>query len=41
VQRRMESNGKVKIYKDVRIALQDEEEPEAAPRQRPQLPTTR
>ena len=41
VQRRMESNGKVKIYKDVLIALQDEEEPEAAPRQRPQLPTTR
>jgi peptidyl-prolyl cis-trans isomerase D len=37
VQRRMESDGKLKIYNDVLIALQDEEEPEAAPR-RPQLP---
>lgn len=37
VQRRMESDGKLKIYSDVLIALQDEEEPEAAPR-RPQLP---
>jgi parvulin-like peptidyl-prolyl isomerase len=37
VQRRMESDGKLKVHTDVLIALQDEEEPEAAPR-RPQLP---
>ena len=39
VQKRMESNGKIKINKDVLISLQ-EDEPEAAPRQRPRLPVT-
>ncbi len=37
VQKRMENSGKIKINKDVLIALQDEE-PEAAPRQRARLP---
>ncbi|MFS8084744.1 MAG: SurA N-terminal domain-containing protein [Acidobacteriota bacterium] len=41
VQKRMESNGKIKINKDVLIALQDQEVPEAAPRQRTQLPITK
>lgn len=41
VKKRMESNGKIKINKDVLISLQDEEEPEAAPRQRPRLPITK
>src|SRR5712691_1195327 len=40
-QRMMESNGKIKIYKDVLANMQDEEEPEAAPRPRPRLPITR
>jgi peptidyl-prolyl cis-trans isomerase D len=40
-QRTMESNGKIKIYKDVLANMQDEEEPEAAPRPRPRLPITR
>jgi len=40
VQKRMENSGKIKINKDVLIALQDEE-PEAAPRQRPRLPITK
>jgi peptidyl-prolyl cis-trans isomerase D len=39
VRKRMESNGKIKINKDMLISLQ-EEEPEAAPRQRPGLPIT-
>lgn len=39
VKRNMESNGKIKINKDVLIALQDEEE-QAAPPQRPRLPVT-
>ncbi len=41
-QRTMESNGKIKIYKDVLASMQDEEEPTAAPpRPRPRLPITR
>ncbi|HVS81660.1 MAG TPA: peptidyl-prolyl cis-trans isomerase [Pyrinomonadaceae bacterium] len=40
-QRTMESNGKIKIYKDVLANMQDEEVPEAAPRPRPRLPITR
>jgi peptidyl-prolyl cis-trans isomerase D len=40
-QRTMEANGKIKIYKDVLANMQDEEVPEAAPRQRPRLPITR
>jgi len=41
VRRNMENNGKIKINKDVLIALQDQEEPEAAPpRQRPGLPAS-
>ena len=40
VRKRMESNGKIKINKDMLISLQDEE-PEAAPRQRPGLPITK
>ena len=40
VQKRMESNGKIKINKDVLISLQ-EDEPEAAPRQRARLPVTK
>ena len=40
-QRTMESSGKIKIYKDVLASMQDEEEPEAAPRQRPRLPVQR
>jgi peptidyl-prolyl cis-trans isomerase D len=40
-QRTMETNGKIKIYKDVLANTQDEEEPEAAPRPRPRLPITR
>ncbi len=39
VKRNMESKGKIKINKDALIALQDEEEPEAAPR--PRLPITK
>jgi peptidyl-prolyl cis-trans isomerase D len=40
VKRTMESNGKIKIYKDVLANLIDSEEPEAAPQRRPpfQLP---
>ena len=41
VQKRMGSDGKIKIYKDVLAAMQEEEEPEAAPRSRPQLPITK
>lgn len=40
-QRTMETEGKIKIYKDVLADMQAEEEPEAAPRQRPRLPVTR
>src|SRR5882762_3912881 len=40
VQKRMENSGKIKINKNVLIALQDEE-PEAAPRQRTRLPITK
>ena len=42
-QRTMESNGKIKIYKDVLASMQDEEEPELAPqpKPRPRLPITR
>jgi peptidyl-prolyl cis-trans isomerase D len=40
-QRAMETNGKIKIYKDVLANMQDQEEPEAAPRPRPRLPITR
>jgi peptidyl-prolyl cis-trans isomerase D len=40
-QRAMEASGKIKIYKDVLANMQDEEVPDAAPRQRPRLPTTR
>jgi hypothetical protein len=34
VQKRMEQDGKIKIYKDVLAAMIDQEEPEAAPPQR-------
>ena len=37
VQRTMESNGRIKIYKDVLAELTDSEEPEAAPQRRPPL----
>ncbi len=37
VKRTMESNGKIKIYKDVLANLIDSEEPEAAPQRRPPL----
>jgi peptidyl-prolyl cis-trans isomerase D len=37
VQRTMESNGKIKIYKDVLANFIDSEEPEAAPQRRPPL----
>ena len=37
VQRTMESNGKIKIYKDVMANMIDTEEPEAAPQRRPPL----
>ncbi len=40
-QRAMEASGKIKIYKDVLANMQDEEVPEAAPRQRPRLPITK
>jgi len=40
-QKAMETNGKIKIYKDVLASMQDEEAPEVAPRQRPRLPITR
>jgi peptidyl-prolyl cis-trans isomerase D len=40
-QRTMEASGKIKIYKDVLASMQDEEVPEAAPRQRPRLPITK
>jgi peptidyl-prolyl cis-trans isomerase D len=40
-QRAMETNGKIKIYKDVLANMQEEEAPEVAPRQRPRLPITR
>jgi peptidyl-prolyl cis-trans isomerase D len=40
VQKRMESSGKIKIDRDVLSSLQ-EEEPEAAPRQRAKLPITK
>jgi peptidyl-prolyl cis-trans isomerase D len=40
-QRTMEASGKIKIYKDVLANIQDEEAPEAAPRQRPRLPITK
>ena len=39
VKRNMESNGKIKINKEILVALQDEEE-QAAPPQRPRLPVT-
>jgi len=39
VQKRMESEGKIKIYQDVLVAMQEEEEPVAAPRRR--LPITK
>ena len=40
VQKRMEQNGKIKIYKDVLAGMMEAEEPEAAPQRRPpiQLP---
>jgi peptidyl-prolyl cis-trans isomerase D len=38
VRRSMEQNGKIKVNKDVLAAMQDEEAPEALPRQRPRLP---
>jgi peptidyl-prolyl cis-trans isomerase D len=42
VQKQMQQNGKITIYKDVFTALQEQEEPEAAPpRSRPKLPVTR
>lgn len=41
VQRTMEQNGKIKVYKDVLAGMQDEEAPEALPRQRPRLPVTK
>lgn len=42
VQRQMQQNGKITIYNDVLAALQEQEEPEAAPpRSRPQLPITK
>lgn len=42
VQRQMQQAGKITIYKDVFAALQDQEEPVAAPpRTRPQLPITK
>jgi len=37
VQRTMESNGRIKIYKDVLAEMIDSEEPEAAPQRRPPL----
>lgn len=37
VQRAMESNGKIKIYKDVLANMMETEEPEAAPQRRPPL----
>src|SRR5262249_47216933 len=41
-QRTMESNGKIKIYKDVLASMQEEEGPETLPaRPRPRLPITR
>lgn len=41
VQRSMEQKGKIKVYKDVLAGMQDEEAPEALPRQRPRLPVTK
>jgi peptidyl-prolyl cis-trans isomerase D len=41
VQRSMEQSGKIKVNKDVLAAMQDEEAPEALPRQRPRLPGTK
>jgi len=38
VQRRMETEGKIKINKDVLAAMKEQEEPEALPQQRPRLP---
>jgi peptidyl-prolyl cis-trans isomerase D len=38
---RMEREGKIKIYQDVFASMQEEEEPEAAPRPRPRLPITK
>lgn len=38
VRRNMEQNGKIKVYKDVLAAMQEEEAPEALPRQPPRLP---
>src|SRR6266571_921303 len=40
VKRRMEQAGKIKVYKDVFATIQ-EEEPEALPQRRPQLPITK
>jgi len=37
----MESNGGIKIYKDVLANMQDEEAPDVAPKPRPRLPITR
>ena len=41
VQRSMEQSGKIKVNKDVLATMQDEEAPEALPRQRPRLPGTK
>ena len=42
VQKQMQQDGKITIYKDVFTALREQEEPEAAPpRSRPQLPITK
>ena len=41
VQKQMARDGKIKINKDVLTSLQDEEEPQAAPRPRPRLPITK
>jgi len=41
VRRSMEQNGKIKVHKDVLAAMQEEEAPEALPRQRPRLPVTK
>jgi hypothetical protein len=40
VQKRMEQDGKIKVYKDVLAGMMEAEEPEAAPQRRPpiQLP---
>src|SRR5437588_952133 len=40
VQKQMEQNGKIKIDKEVLASLQEQEEPQAAPRRQPRLPTS-